>query len=93
LSTATIPGHSLEAPSEKAAIEALSELVGLVAGKAIWAAAVQNARVTSPVTRIDDLAKVAEELTKISDGLGRVSGRSLKIRVMSYMALSGKVSL
>jgi hypothetical protein len=92
LSTATIPEYGQQAPSEKAAIEALGELVGPVAGEAIWAAAVQNAKVSRPVTDIDALAKVAEELTKISDGLGRVSGRSLKIRVMSFLALSRKVS-
>jgi hypothetical protein len=88
----TIPGYGQEAPSETAAVQALTELVGAVVAEAIWSAAVQTAHLSRPVTRIEDLEKVADELTRISNNLGRVGGRSLKIRLLSYKALSKKVA-
>jgi hypothetical protein len=92
MSSGTIPGYGQEQPSEKAAIQALSELVGPVVSEAIWSAAVQTAHLSRPVTQIDDLEKVADELTKISNNLARVGGRSLKIRLLSYKALAKKVA-
>jgi hypothetical protein len=82
MSSAPVPDPDQQAPSERTAIHALSELVGPVVSEAIWSAAVQTAHLNRPITEPDDLAKVADELAKITNNLGRVGTRSLRIRLL-----------
>jgi hypothetical protein len=82
MSRAPVPDPGEQAQSEGAAINALSELVGPVVSEAIWSAALQTVHLTRPITEPDDLVNVADELARITNNLGRVGTRSLRIRLL-----------
>jgi hypothetical protein len=88
----TIPGYNQEAPSESSALQALSELMGQEPASQAWAAACQAAGVRRPVLALDELRKVADELTH-GAALARVAGRSLVVRIASYTTLARNAGL
>jgi hypothetical protein len=90
--TQTIPGYDQEAPTESRALQALSELMGQAPASHEWDAACQAAGVRRPVLALDDLRKVADELTH-GGALARVAGRSLVIRIASYTTLARNAGL
>jgi hypothetical protein len=76
-------------PTEETALRALTDLFGPQMAEATWATAVRAAGLTRPLHSIDDVQKAAEELTRLGDRIARVAGRSLRVRVIAYRALSG----
>ncbi len=75
-------------PTEETALRALADLFGPELAEATWAAAVRGAGLTRPVRSVDDLQKVAEELTRVGNKIASLAGRSLRVRVVTYRALS-----
>ena len=77
----------LPRPTEDEAVGGLSELVGRAAAEAIWDLAVGALGLQRPVDDPAELRRVGEELMTVGD-LMRVAGRSTKVRVATYEALS-----
>jgi hypothetical protein len=77
-------------PTEDDALVALGELVGREVADGLWDLTARALGISRPVQSTDDLRRVAEHLMTIGD-LARVSGRSLKVRLITYDAL-GRVS-
>jgi hypothetical protein len=91
MSTSSIPGYGQEAPTEKTAVQSLSEAMGAAPAQTAWSGAVRGAGKSSPVVPIEDLECVTDTLIKSDNGLVRVAARSLKIRIITYKALARKV--
>lgn len=88
MSTA-IPGFGQEKPTEESAIQSLSEACGSKStASAAWTTATSDAGVAPPVSELDTLEKVIEQLLNSANTLVRVGGRSLKVRLVTYKALS-----
>jgi hypothetical protein len=82
-------GHDL--PSEGDALELLAALVGQETADGLWELATRALGIARPVRSAADLRRLAEHLMNLGE-LTRVSGRSLKVRVITYDALSRKVT-
>lgn len=83
-----IPGYELSAPVEADVLRALQRHFGPERAAAIWAGAVHAAGLTpadAPYAP-DALARVADVLRQ-QDGVARVIGRSLAIRIATYLVL------
>ncbi len=86
---ARIEGHgSPDAPTEQDAVKALAELIGPRMAEGMWSLSVQSLGLHRPVTAPSDLRRVAEHIMEIGE-LSRVAGRSLKVRIITYAALTG----
>ena len=77
-----------EQPTESDAVQALAELIGPQMAEGMWSLTVQSLGLRRPVTASSDLRRVAEHIMEIGE-LSRVAGRSLKVRIITYEALSG----
>ncbi|MFG1988613.1 hypothetical protein ACGFJ7_01375 [Actinoplanes sp. NPDC048988] len=76
-----------ERPTEADALRALAELVGTQTATGMWDLSVRALGLHRPVESIADLRRVAEHMMVTGD-LVRVAGRSLKVRAITYDALS-----
>ena len=83
-----IPGYELSAPVEADVLRALQRHFGPERAAAIWAGAVHAAGLTAADAPYspEALARVAEVLRQ-QDGVARVIGRSLAIRIATYLVL------
>ena len=79
--------HGQERPTERDAVNALAELVGPDTAAGMWDLSVRALGLHRPVEQIADLRRVAEHMMSTGD-LVRVAGRSLKVRAITYDALS-----
>jgi hypothetical protein len=80
-----------ERPTEEEALSALSELVGPSAAEGLWELSARQLNLSRPLQSSADLRRMAEHMMNIGD-LMRVAGRSTKVRVITYEALSRTVS-
>ena len=80
----------LDRPTEKAALAALTELLGPRPAEDLWNLAVRAVGLRRPVDETDDLRRVADYLMEIAN-LARIAGRSLKVRIITCQALMGDV--
>ncbi|MGK5678564.1 hypothetical protein [Actinoplanes sp. URMC 104] len=80
--------YGLVPPTEEAALEALGELVGPGTAAGLWDISCRALYLPRPVEAVSDLRRVAEHLMETGD-LMRVTGRSLKVRAITFDALSG----
>lgn len=83
--------YAHESPTEEEAVSALAELVGRRAAEGLWDVTVRELNLHRPLDSAADLRRVAEHLMNLGD-LMRVAGRSTKVRVITYEALSRTVS-
>ena len=83
-----IPGYELSAPVEADVLRALQRHFGPERAAAIWAGAVHAAGLTPADAPYgpEALARVADVLRQ-QDGVARVIGRSLAIRIATYLVL------
>jgi hypothetical protein len=83
-----IPGYELSAPVEADVRRALQRHFGPERAAAIWAGAVHAAQLTAADAPYapEALARVADVLRQ-QDGVARVIGRSLAIRIATYLVL------
>jgi hypothetical protein len=79
-----------ERPTEEEALEGLAELVGRPVAEYVWDLAVGALGFRRPVDDPAELRRVVDELMTLGD-LMRVAGRSTKVRVTAYEALSRSV--
>jgi hypothetical protein len=79
--------YGQERPTENEALEGLAELVGRPVAESIWDIAVDALGFRRPVDDPVELRQVVDELMTLGD-LMRVAGRSTKVRVTTYEALS-----
>ncbi|MEV4346199.1 hypothetical protein AB0J83_17150 [Actinoplanes sp. NPDC049596] len=77
----------VERPTEADALAAIAELIGPEMAAGIWDLSVRALGLRRPVESTADLRRVAEHLMATGD-LVRVAGRSLKVRAITYDALS-----
>jgi hypothetical protein len=83
--------YGQDCPTEAEAVDALAELVGHRIAEGIWDLSARELGLRRPVAEPADLRRVAEHLMTIGDLL-RVAGRSTKVRVITYEALSRTVT-
>ncbi|GAA0551323.1 hypothetical protein GCM10010172_37000 [Paractinoplanes ferrugineus] len=83
-------GYGQECPTERESVDALAELVGHRVAEGIWDLSARELGLRRPVSEPADLRRVAEHLMTVGDLL-RVAGRSTKVRVITYEALSRTV--
>ena len=83
--------YAQERPTEEEALNALAELIGRSAAEGIWDLSVRELHLRRPLESPADLRRMAEHMMNIGD-LMRVAGRSTKVRVITYEALSRTVS-
>jgi hypothetical protein len=76
-----------ERPTEADALNAIAELIGPEMATGLWDLSVRVLGLSRPVESTADLRLVAEHLMATGD-LVRVAGRSLKVRAITYEALS-----
>ena len=79
--------HGQARPTEHDAVAALAELVGPEMAAGLWELSVRALRLQRPVDSVTDLRVVAEHLITTGE-LVRVAGRSLKVRAITFNALS-----
>lgn len=77
-------------PTEAEAVDALAELVGRRVAEGIWDLSARELGLTRPLESAADLRKMAEHMMTTGDMM-RVAGRSTKVRVITYEALSRAV--
>ncbi|GIM94103.1 hypothetical protein [Paractinoplanes toevensis] len=82
--------YGQERPTEEDALEALAELIGHRLAEGIWDLSACELGLRRPLTEPHDLRRVAEHLMTVGDLL-RVAGRSTKVRVITFEALSRTV--
>lgn len=83
-----VAGYDYAQPTEAGAVQALGALVGAAAAEPLWDLAARSLAVQRPVLSTDDLCRVADQLMQLGD-LARIAGRSLRVRCITYDALSG----
>jgi predicted Zn-dependent protease len=83
--------YAQESPSEEEALTALAELVGRSAAEGLWDLTARELNLSRPLESPADLRRTAEHLMNLGD-LMRVAGRSTKVRVITYEALSRTVT-
>jgi len=82
--------YGAELPSENDALDALAELVGPQTAEGIWDLSCRDLGLRRPLENPADLRRIAEHMMTVGD-LMRVAGRSTKVRVITYEALSRAV--
>jgi hypothetical protein len=80
-----------QCPTEDEALAALAELVGRPMAEGIWDLSAAELDLTRPLQSSADLRRMSEYLMQVGDLL-RVAGRSTKIRVITFEALSRTLS-
>jgi hypothetical protein len=83
--------YGQECPTEQEALDALAELVGHRIAEGIWDLSARELGLRRPLGDPADLRRVSEHLMTVGDLL-RVAGRSTKVRVITYEALSRTVT-
>ena len=83
--------YGQDRPTEEEALTALAELVGRGMAEGLWELAAAELDLQRPLESPADLRRMAEHMMNIGD-LMRVAGRSSKVRVITYEALSRTVS-
>jgi hypothetical protein len=83
--------YGLDLPTEDDALTALAAVVGRDMAAGLWELSTRAVGVSRPVRSAADLRRVAEHLMSVGE-LARVAGRSLKVRVVTYDALSRTVA-
>ena len=78
---------AMEPPTESGAVQDLAELIGADTAAGLWDLLVRAAGLQRPV-RSADLRLIAEQMMDTGE-LVRVAGRSLKVRAITFDALSG----
>ncbi|GIE93461.1 hypothetical protein [Paractinoplanes rishiriensis] len=78
-------------PTEDESLSALAELVGRRMAEGLWDLSARELGLNRPVTDSADLRRMAEHMMTMGD-LMRVAGRSTKVRVITYEALSRTVA-
>jgi hypothetical protein len=79
--------HGQKKPTENDAVSALAALVGAEAADGMWSLSVRAVGLRRPVESVADLRRVAEQMMSLGE-LARVAGRSLKVRSITFDALS-----
>lgn len=87
--TSTNP-YGAELPTENDALDALAELVGPLTAEGMWDLYCRDLGLRRPLTSPEELRRIAEHMMTVGD-LVRVAGRSTKIRVITYEALTRPV--
>jgi hypothetical protein len=82
--------YGQDRPTEAEAIDALAELVGRRIAEGIWDLSARELKLTRPLESASDLRKMADHMMTVGDMM-RVAGRSTKVRVITYEALSRSV--
>ncbi|WP_433296659.1 hypothetical protein ACQP2F_38960 [Actinoplanes sp. CA-030573] len=87
------PGNQYgqERPTEDEALRALGELVGPRVAEGMWDLGARELGLNRPLENTADLRRMAEHMMAVGDMM-RVAGRSTKVRVITYEALSRSVS-
>jgi hypothetical protein len=83
--------YGQQCPTEADALRALAEVVGTRTAEGIWDLFARELGVRRPVESPADLRRMADHMMTAGDLL-RVAGRSTKIRVITYEALSRTVT-
>ncbi|MEU4241452.1 hypothetical protein [Actinoplanes sp. NPDC026619] len=83
--------YGQDCPTEQEALEALAELVDRRMAEGIWDLSARELGLRRPLSDPADLRRVAEHMMTVGDLL-RVAGRSTKVRVITYEALSRTVT-
>ena len=86
----TTTGYDPQTPTEATAIAALAAVLTPPVADGLWALAARTLGLQRPVDSPADLRRVAEWLMQTGD-VARVTGRSIKVRVITYEALDGKM--
>ncbi|WIM92593.1 hypothetical protein ACTOB_004541 [Actinoplanes oblitus] len=86
-----IDGRDPEAPTESSAIHDLADQVGREMAEELWRMAARHLGIARPVRKTSDLRRIAEHLMTVTE-LARVASRSLKIRVITYDALTKELA-
>lgn len=81
-------GHDV--PTEDESLSALAELIGRPMAEGIWDLAARELNLRRPLASTADLRRMADQIMQTGDLL-RVAGRSTKVRVITYEALSRAV--
>ncbi|GAA4947601.1 hypothetical protein [Actinoplanes utahensis] len=76
----------LDEPTEASVIAELAGTVGAENAEMLWVIVCRRLKVSRPVTDPQHLIKATETLMELGDVL-RVSGRSAKVRLITYRAL------
>lgn len=84
---ARIDDYGQQPPTEADAVAALAELVGPETADGMWNLSVRALGLQRPVAQITDLRRVADQMMSTGE-LVRVAGRSLKVRAITFDALS-----
>jgi hypothetical protein len=84
---ARIDDYGQASPTEADAVAALAELVGRETADGMWSLSVRAVGLHRPVEGMADLRRVAEQMMSTGELL-RVAGRSLKVRAITFDALS-----
>lgn len=83
--------YGQQCPTEADALRALAEVLGTRAAEGIWDLCARELGLSRPVDTAADLRRMADHMMTVGDLL-RVAGRSTKIRVITYDALSRTVT-
>ena len=83
--------HGQQCPTETEALRALAELVGPRIAEGIWDLSARELGLTRPLEEAADLRRMAEHMMTVGEMM-RVAGRSTKVRVITYEALSRAVA-
>jgi hypothetical protein len=82
--------YGQERPTEDEALRALAELIGPRVAEGIWELSARDLGLSRPLENPADLRRMAEHMMGMGDMM-RVAGRSTKVRVITYEALSRSV--
>jgi hypothetical protein len=84
--------YGLVLPTEDDALAALAEMIGPDMAVGLWELSTQALGIARPVSSAADLRRVAEHLMNVGE-FARVTARSLKVRAVTYDALSRTVTV
>lgn len=82
--------YGADLPSENDALNALAELVGPQVAEGVWDLFCRDLGLRRPLGTPEDLRRIADRMMLVGD-LMRVAGRSTKVRVITYEALTRPV--
>lgn len=80
----------LDEPTEASVIAELAGTIGAENAEMLWVIVCRRLKVSRPVTDPQHLIKATETLMELGDVL-RVSGRSAKVRMITYRALKAVI--
>ena len=82
----TLPDWNLEKPTEAAIVAELGRALGAESADALWSVVCRQLGVDQQVTDVNDLIRACEALVLLGE-IARVTGRSGKVRALTYRAL------